>query len=156
VPTATATYNEYAALRGILAMPQSSLLPLRTGTSGAAPAYVDADGHTYGFHPACPKLQTLFNEDKLAVTLNVGTLVRPITREQYLSGLPYYRPPQLFSHNDQVTQWQTSIPDQPPTTGWGGRVADILNSVANPTGKVSMSVSLNGANTFEVGNLISR
>jgi uncharacterized protein (DUF1501 family) len=90
------------------------------------------------------------------VTLNVGTLVRPTTKAQYDSGLAYYRPPQIFSHSDQVTQWQTSIPDQPPVTGWGGRCADLLNSVANPTGKISMSISLNGANTFEVGNLVSQ
>jgi uncharacterized protein (DUF1501 family) len=156
VPTTTSDYTAYSDLRGILALPQSSLLPLRTGTSGSSPAYQDADGHTYGFHPSCPELQTLFGEDKLAVMFNVGTLVRPTTREQYLSGLPFYRPPQLFSHSDQVTQWQTSIPDQPPTTGWGGRCADLLNATANPSGNVSMAISLNGANTFEVGNLVSQ
>lgn len=153
VPTDTATYNEYAGLRGILTLPHSSLLSLN---STGSTAYVDGDGHTYGFHPACPELQTLFSEDKLAVLFNVGTLVRPTTREQYMSGLQYYRPPQLFSHSDQVTQWQTSIPDQPPTTGWGGRCADLLDAAANPTGKVSMSISLNGANTFEIGNLVSQ
>jgi len=153
VPTDTATYNQYAGLRGILTLPKTSLLPLySTGST----LYTDADGHNYGFHPSCSELQTLFNEDKLSITFNVGTLVRPTTREQYLSGLSFYRPPQLFSHSDQVTQWQTSVPDQPPTTGWGGRVADLLNPTANPTGKVSMSVSLNGANTFQIGNSISQ
>jgi uncharacterized protein (DUF1501 family) len=153
VPRDTPTYTEYSALRGILSLPQASLLPLySTGTT----PYTDADGHNYGFHPACPELQTLFSEDKLAVTFNVGTLVRPTSKEQYLSGLPFYRPPQLFSHSDQVTQWQTSVPDQPPTTGWGGRAADLLNSVANPGGNISMSISLNGANTLEVGNVVSQ
>jgi uncharacterized protein (DUF1501 family) len=156
VPTDTPTYNQYAGLRGILAIPQSSLLTMRTGPLASSAPYQDTDGHNFGFHPTCTKLQTLFGESKLAVTLNVGSLVRPTTRAQYLSGLPYYRPPQIFSHSDQVTQWQTSIPDQPPVTGWGGRVADYLNASANPTGKVSMSVSLNGANTFEVGNIVSQ
>jgi uncharacterized protein (DUF1501 family) len=153
VPTDTTTYGQYTAIRGNLALPQSSLHPLySTGTT----AYQDADGHTYGFHPSCAELQTLFNEDKLAVQFNVGTLVRPITRAEYLANATGTRPPQLFSHSDQVTQWQTSIPDQPPATGWGGRVADILNAAANPSGNISMSVSLNGANTFEIGNLISQ
>lgn len=153
VPTDTATYNQYSAIRGNLALPASSLLPLySTGTT----PYQDADGHTYGFHPTCQELQTLFSEDKLATVLNVGTLVRPITRSEYLANATGTRPPQLFSHSDQVTQWQTSIPDQPPSTGWGGRVADILDSVANPSGNISMSVSLFGANTFEVGNLVSQ
>jgi hypothetical protein len=86
----------------------------------------------------------------------VGTLVRPTTRAQYLSNTKFYTPPQLFSHSDQVTQWQTSIPDAPPTTGWGGRVADLLDATANTNGSISMSVSVNGANTFEIGNLISQ
>jgi uncharacterized protein (DUF1501 family) len=156
VPTDTTTYNSYSAIRGNLAIPQSALHTLRTGPGVADPAYVDSDGHSYGFHPSCPELRTLFGEDKLAVLFNVGTILRPITRTEYLSNAPGTRPPQLFSHSDQVTQWQTSIPDQPQVTGWGGRVADLLNATANPAGNVSMSISLNGANTFEVGNLISQ
>ena len=156
VPTDTTTFDAYTAIRGNLALPSSSLLTLRTGSSGSDPAYVDGDGHTLGFHPACQELQTLFGEDKLAAVKNVGTLVRPTTRAQYLAYPSFYRPPQIFSHSDQVTQWQTSIPDQPPITGWGGRVADILNASANPAGNISMSVSLNGNNTFEIGNLVSQ
>ncbi|MCX6858253.1 MAG: DUF1501 domain-containing protein [Verrucomicrobia bacterium] len=155
VPTDTTTYNEYAGIRGNLALPSSSLLPLRTGPSGSDPAY-NYQGRTYGFHPGCARLQALFGEKKLAIVQNVGTLVRPTTKAQYNSGLAAYRPPQLFSHSDQVTQWQTSIPDAPPATGWGGRIADIYDSVANPTGKISMSVSLNGANTLQIGNLVSQ
>jgi uncharacterized protein (DUF1501 family) len=153
VPTDTTTFNEYSAIRGNLALPQTSLLPLYA--TGVTP-YTDADGHTYGFHPSCVELQTLFGEDKLAVIFNAGTLVRPITRAEYLSTASGTKPPQLFSHSDQVTQWQTSIPDQPPATGWGGRMADIMDSIANPAGNISMSVSLNGANTLEVGNLVSQ
>ncbi len=156
VPTDTPTYDAYASIRGNLALPRTSLLTLRQGPNGSDPAYVDGDGHTLGFHPTCQELQTLYGEGKLAAVMNVGTLVRPTTRAQYLSSPTFYRPPQIFSHSDQVTQWQTSIPDQPPITGWGGRVADILNASANPAGKVSMSVSLNGNNTFEIGNLVSQ
>ena len=155
VPTDTTTFNDYTAIRANLALPQASLLPLWADAAGTT-AYTDAAGHTYGFHPACPELQTLFKEDKLAVMFNVGTLVRPTTRSQYLANTKFYTPPQLFSHSDQVTQWQTSIPDAPPSTGWGGRVSDLLDGTANPAGNISMSVSLNGANTFEVGNLISQ
>lgn len=156
VPTDTTTYSQYTSIRGNLALPSSSLLTLRTGPDAGDPAYQDADGHGYGLHPSCGKMQTLFGEGKLASVMNVGTLVRPITRAEYVSSASGTRPPQLFSHSDQVTQWQTSIPDQPPATGWGGRMADLLDATANPRGKISMSVSLNGANTLEVGNLISQ
>src|ERR1700744_374171 len=99
-------------------------------------------------------MQTLFGEGKLAFLFNAGTLVYPITRAQYLSG-SVTKPPQLFSHADQQTQWQTSVPDQPPTTGWGGRCADLLNAV-QPGSPISLMVSLAGANTFEVGNIIQQ
>jgi len=156
VPTDTSTYADYAAIRGILTLPQSSLLTMRTGPNTSDPAWVDADGHTYGFHPTCPEMQTLFGENKLAAIMNVGTLLRPITRAEYFANTTGTRPPQLFSHSDQVTQWQTSIPDQPPVTGWGGRIADMINADHNGGGNISMSVSLNGINTFEVGNIVSQ
>lgn len=153
IPTDSTTFADYTNIRGNLALPQGSTLPIySTGTT----PYTDAAGHTYGFHPACPELQTLFNEDKLAVLFNVGTLVRPTTRAQYLGNTKFYTPPQLFSHSDQVSQWQTSVPDAPPTTGWGGRISDLLDVVANPNGSISMSVSVSGANTFEIGNLVSQ
>jgi uncharacterized protein (DUF1501 family) len=152
MPTVSSEYDNYSAIRTpVLAIPQGALLPLKQ--SDGTTDYMDADGHTFGLHPACPELQQLFTAGKLAVLMNTGTLVMPITRAQYQSG--GQRPPQLFSHADQVTQWQTSIPDQPALTGWGGRCADLLNSV-NPSAKISLSVSLAGANTFEVGNIVSQ
>lgn len=153
VPTDTETYNAYATARGgLLQIPQSALLPLNVG--GAAVS--DGDGHTYGLHPGCSRLQTLFGEGKAASVLNIGSMVRPTTKAQYNANPSFYRPPQLFSHSDQVTQWQTSIPDQPPTTGWCGRVADIIDGVANPGGNISMSISLAGANTLQVGNMVAQ
>ncbi len=105
-------------------------------------------------HPCCSQLQDLFGQGRLAVLFNTGTLVFPLTRAQYQSG-SVRKPPQLFSHADQVTQWQTSVPDQPALTGWGGRCADLLNAV-QPAAPVSLSVTLAGANTFEVGNTVSQ
>src|SRR5690349_17174617 len=152
MPTVASEYNNYSAIRTpVLAIPQGALLPLKQ--SDGTTDYMDPDGHTFGFHPACPELQQLFASGKLALLMNAGTLVQPITRAQYQSG--GQRPPQLFSHADQVTQWQTSVPDQPALTGWGGRCADLLNSI-NTNSLISLSVSLAGANTFEVGNIVSQ
>jgi len=153
VPTITSEYNNYAAIRtSVLAIPQSSLL-------GVSP--VNFDGHNYGFHPSCGNAATgsngirqLFDQGRLAVLFNTGVLAHPLTRVTY-NTTPSFRPPQLFSHADQVTQWQTSIPDQPPLTGWGGRCADLLNSV-QPNAPVSLSITLAGANTFEVGGSVAQ
>jgi uncharacterized protein (DUF1501 family) len=146
IPTLQSQYNNYAAIRTpVLAIPLSAILPVTS---------LDGDGNTYGLHPSCPELQTLFGEGKLAFMFNTGTLTYPITRAQYLSGTGSM-PPQLFSHADQQTQWQTSIPDQPPQTGWGGRCADLLASV-QPTAPISLMVTLAGANTFEIGNIVAQ
>jgi uncharacterized protein (DUF1501 family) len=150
VPTIVSEHADYTAIRtDVLA------IPLSGAPNVAIPLVSDnPDGHDYGLHPACPELATLFGEGKLATIFNTGTLVFPMTRAQYRSGA-LQRPPQLFSHSDQVTQWQTSIPDRPPLTGWGGRCADLLAAV-QPGAPISLSVTLAGANTFEVGNIVSQ
>jgi uncharacterized protein (DUF1501 family) len=146
LPTIQSEYDNYAAIRTqVLAIPQSAILPISPLTS---------DGHEYGLHPSCVELQTLFGEGKLALLFNTGTLVYPLTRAQYRSGA-LMKPPQLFSHADQVTQWQTSIPDRAPLTGWGGRCADLMAAI-QPGAPISLSVTLAGSNTFEVGNNISQ
>src|SRR6478736_7544275 len=59
MPTVTSEYNNYSAIRTpVLAIPQNTLLPLKQ--SDGITDYMDPDGHSYGFHPACPELQQLF------------------------------------------------------------------------------------------------
>jgi uncharacterized protein (DUF1501 family) len=100
------------------------------------------------------EFNTLFSSGKAALLANVGTLVYPTTRAQYTTNsVPL--PPQLFSHSDQQVQWQHSVPDKPTSTGWGGRIADLLNTF-NSSDQISMSISIAGKNTFQVGNLVSQ
>src|SRR4029077_1289632 len=146
--------NNYAAIRkASLAIPQANILNL-DNLNGNNYGPLNSDGHTYGLHPSCPELRSLFGAGKLAILLNAGTLAYPMNKDQYNKNQSQ-RPPQLFSHADQVTQWQTSVPDQAPVTGWGGRCADLLAAV-QPNAPISLAVSLAGANTFEVGNIVSQ
>ncbi len=149
IPTGSSgvnTYANYAAIRTpVLAIPQMATL-------GITP--LNPDASTYGLHPSCVGLQQLFGEGKLALLFNTGTLVFPVNQALYKAGSPGI-PPQLFSHADQQTQWQTSLPNQPPTTGWGGRCADLLASV-NAGAPISLMVTLAGANIFEVGNIVQQ
>jgi uncharacterized protein (DUF1501 family) len=114
VPLSTTDYEAYASVRSGsgLAISRDALLPITPPRIGSP----------FGLHPSLAELQTLWADQKLSVVCNVGPLVQPLTREQYLSGSP--RPYQLFSHSDQVAQWQTSIADRVASTGWGGRTAD--------------------------------
>ena len=145
VPRGTG-YAGYSAARTTLAIPQASLRPI-TPLSGN-------DGRTWGLHPNLSGLQGLFGQQKLALVANVGPLVAPVTRSEYLAGTASL-PPQLFSHSDQTMHWQTGIPDQPGRSGWGGRTADLLHSL-NTTAQVSMSMSLAGNNTFQIGSAVTQ
>ena len=164
IPTNPAEWASYAAVRTpVLAIPNADggpataqALASRNGQAG----FPAVDGHTYGLHPALIELAQMFNQTpghtygKVAAMLNVGTLSYPLTKAQYSSGsVP--KPPQLFSHSDQQIQWQTSIPDKPPVSGWGGRIADLLTTPVdvNAGGQISMAVTLAGSNKFEVGDI---
>jgi uncharacterized protein (DUF1501 family) len=60
----------------------------------------------------------------MAVLLNVGTLIQPTTLAEYNArSVPL--PPKLFSHNDQQSVWQSSLPEG-STSGWGGRIGDLF------------------------------
>jgi uncharacterized protein (DUF1501 family) len=146
VPVDNANYSIYAADRTVLALAQNTLLPISPKTY--------SDGRSWGLHPSVPELQALFAQGKLALMANTGTLVQPVTLAQYNAGTVAL-PPQLFSHANQQVQWQSSVPDQPFTTGWGGRLADIVNAL-NTNPKISMSVSVAGENSFQVGNTVSQ
>ena len=63
-------------------------------------------------------------------------------------------PSQLFSHDDQTNQWQTSRPDDPNADGWGGRIADLLYS--SNAGQVPMSITLSGENRFQRGSVVNQ
>jgi uncharacterized protein (DUF1501 family) len=141
IPYGESDYNAYAAARTILAVPRAQLLSIPNADTG---------GRQWAFHPNFAEMQPLFNQKKLAIVANTGPLLAPTTRDQFRARtVPL--PPQLFSHSDQVTHWQTSWPDQVAKTGWGGRLADVINSF-NSGAQLSMSISLAGANVFQIGS----
>lgn len=141
VPRNGSHYTEYAGVRSNLALPQGDLLPIN---------FTDNNGKQFGLHPSMPEVQTLFNNGKLSFVSNVGTLVEPTTKAQYLNGsVPV--PVGLLSHADQIQQWQTSIPQTRSSKGWGGRMADIL-AAGNSNQDISMNISLSGSNIYQVGN----
>jgi hypothetical protein len=53
--------------------------------------------NTFGVHPNMPTLQRLFNEGDASFTANVGSLIVPMTKTEYVNKLKV-SPPQLFAH----------------------------------------------------------
>lgn len=139
VPTTGAEYDAYAKVRGNLALAKDTLLQITPSNLG---------GRTLGVHPSMTEVRDLFAAGRLAFVANVGSLVRPTTLADYKANK--YRPVSLYSHADQIKQWQTCMPDQRTAVGWGGRAADIIKSLNSPS-MVSMLISLSGQNTFLTG-----
>jgi uncharacterized protein (DUF1501 family) len=135
-------YSAYSSVRAAstLAIPQANLLQISPISTG---------GVKYGLHPNMPEMQSLFNQQKLAVLCNTGTLVEPLTKSVYQSA-PSKRPYQLFSHSDQVAQQQSSVSNAPGLTGWGGRTSDALVGV-NGNAPLPMIVSIAGTSLFASG-----
>ena len=118
IPFDSAGFQNYTKIRANLALAQASVLPI-TAATGNTP---------YALHPQLTNWQTLFNQKHLAFVVNVGTLVKPLSRTQFLQGgVPV--PLNLFSHYDQQRAWQTSIPQDIATTGWAGRIADKVSAL---------------------------
>ena len=141
VPRGASEYAEYAAVRGGLALPQADLLPINP---------INAGSMQFGLHPSMTNIQGLFEAGNAAFVANVGALVEPITAATAANA---QIPSGLYSHSDQRTHWQTSVPQDAGSLGWGGKLADILYT-NNANQDISMNISLNGVNIFQRGNII--
>lgn len=147
VPRSNAEYNAYAASRQNLAIAQASLLPIN-------PLVPDPSGALYGLHPSMPEVAALFEQDMAcAIVANVGPLIEPVSKAQFQAGSARL-PPQLFSHNDQQDQWHSLKGQVTATSGWGGRIADVIagpNVPAPLVQPLAVNLSLNGQSLFQTG-----
>jgi len=121
VPYDASNYAAYNTLRPTLAYARSAL-----DATVLNPAVALAGGRQYALAPELAPLLPLFDGGRMAVMLNVGTLVQPITKAQYTARTAPL-PPKLFSHNDQQSVWQSSAPEG-ATSGWGGRLGDLFEA----------------------------
>ena len=126
-------YANYSSIRGPLALPQNQLLQL-----SAAP--------NFALNPNLPDIQALFNSNAAAIVTNVGTLIEPTNRTQYLAGQTV--PSNLFSHPDQQLEWQNAAQSGATQTGWAGRIADTLNVTYNANASIPMITSVAGDTLF--------
>ena len=99
-----------------------------------------------------PDVLEMYSTNELAVIANVGTLLEPVDAAGVENGSARV-PLGLFSHADQIKQWQTSVSNTRGGIGWAGAIADITDtSVING---ISMNISLSGSNVFQRGRTSS-
>ena len=124
VPYDTPSYNAYAAIRGSIATARDALAATALTPRAGQPALPDA--RQMALAPELAPIKPLFDAGQMAVLLNVGTLIQPTSLAEYnAKSVPL--PPKLFSHNDQQSVWQSSLPEG-STSGWGGRIGDLFLS----------------------------
>lgn len=144
IPRGNTEYAEYASIRSNLAIPQDQILPINPEVT---------DGREFGLHPMLSGLKDIFEAGNAAFVSNVGTLVEPVTKSGLETGNVKV-PLGLLSHSDQVMHWQTAYPQDRSSTGWGGKMADILKDMNDEVG-VSMNISLGGNNVFQRGETVT-
>jgi uncharacterized protein (DUF1501 family) len=121
VPYDNTRHAFYTSQRQGFALTQAALQPTLLNPATALP-----NGAQYALAPGLAPLLPIFNAGRMAVMLNVGTLVQPTTKAQYQArSVPL--PPKLLSHNDQQSYWQASSPEG-AASGWGGRIGDLMQS----------------------------
>jgi len=130
----TKGYANYSTIRGPLAIPQAQLLQLNGSATN------------FALNPNLPDVQALFNNKNAALVTNVGTLMQPTTRAQYLAGSLV--PTNLFSHVDQQNEWQNAAQSSATESGWAGRIADLISGQYNLGAKIPMITSVAGDTLF--------
>ena len=118
-------YGAYYSQRPTLSYTQAQLAATALSPSVPLGPTAQSSAPQYALAPELAKLLPIFNAGKMAVMLNLGTLVQPTTKAQYQGNIML--PPKLLSHNDQQSYWQASNPEG-ATSGWGGRIGDLLES----------------------------
>jgi uncharacterized protein (DUF1501 family) len=140
VPRSISEYNAYARSRQNLKVARNDLLPIQALTT---------DGAQYGLHPSMSTMQNLFENGNAAIINNVGPLIRPISKGEFVPSASHI-PPKLFSHNSQRDQWSSLTGHAPATSGWAGRIADFMEPYYLNQ-KVATNISVAGNHLSMVG-----
>ena len=136
IPRESNQHDIYQQTRTQVAIPRDEILPL--------------NGAGQGLHPSMSGVQQLYNDGRLSFISNIGTLISPVSKPEALTNESLL-PLGLFSHSDQIQQWQTSVPHDRSSIGWGGRIADMMSSL-NDNPNINLNISLSGTNIFQTGN----
>ncbi len=127
-----------------LAYPLTEILPVTLRTPQT--------GRTFGLNPALVGVQNLFNAGRAAIVANTGTLIAPATKAQVqANSVPL--PDSLFSHFDQTAAWQaiSSNLGSSEHVGWGGAVADVIESMNMNSNSMFTCISTAGIALFLSG-----
>jgi uncharacterized protein (DUF1501 family) len=140
----------YGVANGGLAIPRATTANALPPALALTPVSGNVGAGNVGMNPFAPELRTLFNNGRLALIANVGTVVEPLTRSTYNARR---KPPELYSHNDQTNLWQIGSGNGLSNPqGFGGKIAGIT-AQDNLVG-MSSAISIAGQNRFLIGETL--
>jgi uncharacterized protein (DUF1501 family) len=127
-----------------LAYPMNELLPITLLTP--------QPGRTFALNPYLAGVQNLFNAGRLGIVANIGTLIEPVSKTQ-VNANSAQLPDSLFSHFDQTAAWQAIASNlgSGEHTGWGGAVADLVESMNMNSNSMFTCISTAGIALFLSG-----
>jgi len=128
-------YQEYANIRGVVAIPQNDLLTIDATSSNQV-------CNTFGVHPDLPFVQSLYNSNDAIFFANTGMLNEPLTKnDDWENGM-------LFAHNHMTREnWLNDPFIAHKGSGVGGRIMDMLRK----NGYQTAATTVDGQNTFNKG-----
>jgi uncharacterized protein (DUF1501 family) len=133
-------YPNYAKIRDTLSVKNQELtlteesgeLDLTNGNPYASNNSLE-ESYTKGFYPhsnldvatnaLMPEVAQLVNQNKIAILLNTGNLIEPVTKSELLNKSKPL-PPFLFAHNHQTKLMMNGEASKLDYTGWAGRLFD--------------------------------
>ena len=141
------SYNAFVQARSGapgLAYPMDELLPIVLNTPQS--------GRTFALNPYLTGVQNLFKAGRAAIVANTGTLIAPATKTQ-VNNNSVPLPASLFSHFDQTAAWQAiaSNGGSAEHEGWGGAVADLIESMNVNSNSMFTCISTAGIALFLAG-----
>jgi uncharacterized protein (DUF1501 family) len=143
-PSSFAAFTQARSGAPGLAYPLSELLPITPRTSQG--------GRSFALNPNLTGVQNLFNSGRAAIVANTGTLIAPVTKTQFQNNsVPL--PDSLFSHFDQTAAWQAIAANLGggERVGWGGAVADAVESMNMNSNAMFTCISTAGNALFLAG-----
>ena len=136
--------SQYANMQGGSTRARDRLLPLTPSNAASF------GGRQFALPEELSGIKNLFDSGNAAIVGNVGPLLQPLNRQQFLDDSAP-QPKRLFSHNDQQSTWMSSQPEG-AQFGWGGRFADAaLASGANSGSQEFSTITSLGNELFLTG-----
>jgi uncharacterized protein (DUF1501 family) len=123
-------YQQYNTIRTDAAIAQSQLLPINVTSQPCS---------VFGVNPSMPFLQQMYNSSEALFVSNIGTLVEPLTVQEYMTNAKRI-PRGLFAHNVQQKLTRNLDAKDMSAKGILGRISDALAQ----QGRLAESYSVSG------------